>query len=270
VTEKVGLLGWPLGYSLSPAMHNAAFQALGMDWHYKSIPVPPDLLPERVEALLQAGYRGFNVTIPHKAAVMALPQVCGVDPDARQIGAANTLTLLPNGCLHASNTDWRGFADDLAAHGIEVEDNSCLILGTGGSARAVRFALAYLGASRIWMVSRNPGGREDVVGYADLYRLVHDVCLVVNCTPVGMVGHTRESPWMEGAAFPPCLSVYDLVYNPPVTALMAQARAAGILAVGGLGMLVRQGALSFERWTGAAPPLDVMENAAREALTGRP
>jgi shikimate dehydrogenase len=268
VTEKVGLLGWPLGYSLSPAMHNAAFQALEMDWHYKSIPVPPDLLEERVEALLQADYRGFNVTIPHKKAVMTLPQVVGIDPDARQIGAANTLTLLPDGGLHASNTDWRGFADDLAAHDIGVKGSNCLILGTGGSAKAVRFALSYLGANRIWMVSRNPGGREGVVGYADIYRLVHDVCLVVNCTPVGMANRGNESPWMEGAAFPPCVKVYDLIYNPPVTTLMSQARAAGVQAVGGLGMLVRQGALSFERWTGITPPLDVMEQAARDALAG--
>jgi shikimate dehydrogenase len=270
VTEKVALLGWPLGYSVSPAMHNAAFAALGLDWHYKAIPVPPDRLEERLHALLQAGYRGFNVTIPHKQAALTLPQVTGIDPDARQIGAANTLTLLPGGGLHASNTDWRGFADDLGAHGIEVEGRSCLILGTGGAAKAVRFALSYLGANHIWMVSRNPGGREGVVGYADIYRLVHEVCLVVNCTPVGMANHRKESPWMEGTAFPPCLSVYDLIYSPTVTAFMAQARAADVLAVGGLGMLVRQGALSFERWTGIAPPLDVMEKAAQEALARRP
>jgi shikimate dehydrogenase len=269
MTERVGLLGWPLGYSVSPAMHNAAFQALGLDWHYKSIPVPPDRLEERLSALLQAGYRGFNITIPHKQGVLTLPQVTGIDPDARQIGAANTLALLPGGGLHASNTDWRGFADDLTAHGIAVDGQNCLILGTGGAAKAVRFALSYLGANQIWMVSRNPGGREAVVGYADIYRLVHEVCLVVNCTPVGMADHAKDSPWMMGAAFPPCLSVYDLVYNPAVTAFMAQAQAAGVQAVGGLGMLVRQGALSFESWTGIAPPLDVMENAAREALAGR-
>jgi shikimate dehydrogenase len=267
---RVGLIGWPVEHSLSPAMHNAAFRALGLNWRYDLLPVPPALLEQRIVELIAEGYRGLNVTVPHKQAVLALPQIAHVDPDAAAIGAANTLTLLPGGGLRASNTDWRGFADDLVAHGIVVSGATCLVLGTGGSAKAVAYALRSMGARQIVHVSRALNGRDEVINYSNLQ---HAVCaagdglrLVVNCTPVGMHPRTDVSPWPEGVPFPARAALYDLVYNPPVTLLIQQARLAGMRAIGGLGMLVRQGALSFERWVGKTPDMEIMRRAAEDTL----
>lgn len=266
MTERVGLIGWPVAHSVSPAMHNAAFGALGLDWQYDLLPAPPERFAAAVAAWVAAGYRGFNVTIPHKGAALRLPQVRAISPAAEAIGAANTLTVEPDGSLAADNTDWRGFADDLAAGGITVEGARCLVLGTGGSARAVIYALRAGGAAAITAISREPGGRDGAAGYGDLARLAPSADLVVNCTPAGMSPDVAASPWPEDVPFPGGAALVDLIYNPPVTRLMADAQAAGARTVGGLGMLVRQGALAFERWTGIAPPLAIMLEAARHAL----
>lgn len=266
MTERAGLIGWPVAHSVSPAMHNAAFGALGLDWQYDLLPAPPERFAAAVAAWVAAGYRGFNVTIPHKGAALRLPQVRAISPAAEAIGAANTLTVEPDGSLTADNTDWRGFADDLAAGGITVEGARCLVLGTGGSARAVIYALRAGGAAAITAISREPGGRDGAAGYGDLARLAPSADLVVNCTPAGMSPDVAASPWPEDVPFPGGAALVDLIYNPPVTRLMADAQAAGARTVGGLGMLVRQGALAFERWTGIAPPLAIMLEAARHAL----
>jgi len=266
MTERVGLIGWPVAHSVSPAMHNAAFGALGLDWQYDLLPAPPERFAAAVAAWVAAGYRGFNVTIPHKGAALRLPQVRAISPAAEAIGAANTLTVEPDGSLAADNTDWRGFADDLAAGGIAVEGARCLVLGTGGSARAVIYALRAGGAVAITAISRQPGGRDGAAGYGDLARRAPSADLVVNCTPAGMSPDVAASPWPEDVPFPGGAALVDLIYNPPVTRLMADAQAAGARTVGGLGMLVRQGALAFERWTGIAPPLAIMLEAARHAL----
>ena len=230
--------------------------------------------PPVVSRALAWGYRGFNVTIPHKRAVLTLPQVLEIDPAAGEIGAANTLALLPGGGLKAINTDWRGFQEDLEAHRISTKNLSCLVLGTGGSARAVAYALSSLGARQVWFASRQPQPQACQVGYGDLGELLVDTGLIVNCTPVGMSPSVDACPWPESAPFPEGALVYDLIYIPPVTRLMVQARRAGIRAIGGLGMLVRQGAASFRQWTGAEPPLAIMLEAARRALVqpkqGRP
>lgn len=276
MTERVGLLGWPVAHSISPAMHNAAFRALGLDWRYDLLPVSPDRFAGEVARLVAAGYCGFNVTIPYKGAALALPQVRAVTLAARATGAANTLVVQPDGTLRADNTDWQGFADDLLAEGVGVAGMTCLVLGTGGSARAVVHALAALGAAEITLVSRAPhlqvggGALADcsLATYDDLALLAPAADLIVNCTPVGMFPHADESPWPEGVPFPSGAVLYDLVYNPPVTRLMRQAEAAGVRALGGLGMLICQGALSFAQWVGIAPPLVIMEGAAQAALYG--
>jgi len=267
MTERVGLLGWPVAHSLSPAMHNAAFATLGLDWHYDLLPVPPDRFEDEVARLIVAGYRGFNVTIPHKQAAFRLPQISVLTPEAEAIDAVNTLVVLPDGTLRADNTDWLGFADDLDAHRVRTKDAVCLILGTGGSAQAIEYALdEYLCALPPTFVSRTPGDEQNVIGYGDLASWTARVRLVINCTPVGMSPHVNYSPWPADVPFPPKAVLYDLVYNPPVTRLMIQAQAAGARALGGLGMLVHQGALAFEQWTGIAPPIDVMRAAAEAAL----
>ncbi len=206
------------------------------------------------------------MTIPHKRAVLTHPLVREQSEAVRAIGAANTLIVQPDGSLRAENTDWRGFADDLAAHGVTIQGATCLILGTGGSAQAVSFALQQGGAATITAISRDPGGRPGVARYAELARLAPRADLIVNCTPLGMSPRVEGSPWPEEVPFPPGAVLYDLVYNPPVTRLMRTAEAAGARAISGLGMLVRQAALAFALWTGEAPPLAVMQDAARHAL----
>lgn len=267
-TGRVGLLGWPVEHSVSPAMHNAAFAALGLDaWQYDLLPVPPEALAERITALLAEGVVGFNVTVPHKAAVLDLPQVRAVDADVQAMRAANTLIRTSDGSLRAANTDWRGFRDDLLAEGIDPAGGACLILGTGGSAQAAAYALRRMGASTVSFVSRHPADRADTIGYDALPG--EGVALIVNCTPVGMWPAVDASPWPDGSPLPADAALVDLIYNPSVTRLMARARADGLHATGGLGMLVRQGALSFEMWTGRQAPLDVMTAAARRALRER-
>jgi shikimate dehydrogenase len=265
VTLKVGLLGWPLDHSVSPAMHKAAFAALGIDGRYDSLPIPPDDLERRVFELAEAGYSGFNVTVPHKRAILRHPLVSELDPDVQAVGAANTLARLEDGTFRVSNTDWRGFVADRAAQGVTVQDAVCLILGTGGSAKAVNYALQGEGTKEIIGVSRGAGEGTSLIGYDDLNR-VGKVDLVINCTPVGMFPAVDASPWPEDTPIPKGAVLYDLIYNPPLTRLMVRWTDAGKRAIGGLGMLIRQGALAFELWTGQAPPLDVMEAAAKAAL----
>lgn len=262
--NRVGLLGWPVGHSVSPPMHNAAFAALGLhNWHYEKLAVSPENLENETKRLIEAeGYRGFNATIPHKHAIMRLADE--VSPAARVIGAANTLIVRDDGTIQADNTDWLGFAQDLQATNVDPRGMSAIVLGTGGSSKAVVYALKYLGATEVILVSRTPSSHRDVIGYEHLsyYR----PNLIVNTTPVGMYPNAAESPWPVDVLFPSSAVLYDLIYNPSTTQLMKTAQAVGAQAINGLGMLVRQGALAFEMWTGQLPPLDVMFTAARKAL----
>jgi len=274
VTERVGLIGWPVEHSVSPAMHNAAFEALGLDWHYDLLPVRPGAVERDLSELVKQGYRGFNVTVPHKQMVMAL--VDRQSEGARRIGAANTLIVGLDGELHAANTDAPGFWADLSEHGVSHPPADALILGTGGSARAVSYALLSEGW-RVRILSRDDARAEEfarsrgderarALPRADLAARAPEMALVVNCTPVGMWPQVDASPWPQEVPIPRGAAVYDLVYNPARTALMTQAEAAGARAIGGLGMLVRQGAIAFQLWTGHEPPLDVMRAAAEKSL----
>jgi shikimate dehydrogenase len=274
VTERVGLIGWPVEHSVSPAMHDAAFVALSLDWHYDLLPIRPGELERELRKLIRAGYRGFNVTVPHKLAALELAQVCS--EAAQAISATNTLIVRPNGDLHAHNTDAPGFWGDLSEHGAAQPPADALIMGTGGSARAVAHALLSEDW-RVHILSREDARAE---GFArlmgderaqplprdELAARAPQMVLVVNCTPVGMWPDVAASPWPDDAPIPPSATVYDLVYNPARTALMAEAEAAGARAIGGLGMLVRQGVIAFELWTGQKPPLDMMRAAAEGAL----
>jgi shikimate dehydrogenase len=267
MTERVGLLGWPVEHSVSPAMHNAAFAALGLDWQYDLLPVPPSKLEAEIRRLIkEEGYRGFNVTVPHKQAAFRLPRMCTISPAAEAIGAVNTLVVHPDGdMMDGENTDWRGIAIDLNDYEVEIENARCLLLGSGGGARGVVYALEQGGAASITLVSRRPSKPEEI-SYDDLGDVAPDADLIINCTPVGMSPDVDHSPWPEDVPFPREAVLYDLVYNPPVTRLMEQAESAGARVVGGLGMLIWQGALAFELWTGILPPVEVMAKAARAAL----
>lgn len=274
-THLIGLIGWPVGHSHSPAMHNAAAAALGLDWAYVPLPVRPEALVSALGGLAALGFRGVNVTVPHKEAV--LPYLDAVYPVAQVIGAANTL-VISDGRLVGFNTDWSGFLSDLEEQGVALDGRDCLVLGAGGSARAAAYALLRAGG-HVTVLSRRPEQAAELVasfaealpgaplragelGAAAELAAAADVPVIVNATPLGMAGaNAGLSPWPDGAPLPPGAFVYDLIYNPPRTPLLAQAEAAGLRYANGLGMLVNQAAEAFELWTNRRPDRDVMRRA---------
>jgi shikimate dehydrogenase len=230
-------------------MFRAAFAELGLDdHHYQRLPIPSELFAETVRALPQAGYAGINVTIPHKERALML--TTSATERARAIGAANTLTFTERG-IEADNTDAPGL---LAALG--DPPGTALVLGAGGSARAVVWALRQSGAE-VAVLARTRS-RAEVLGVRLVDRAIRAECLV-NCTPVGME-EADEAPVDPGGYE----TVVDLVYREGGTALVQQAERAGKRVVDGIEILVRQGALSFEGWTGRPAPLDAMRRAARD------
>lgn len=272
MTKKVGIIGWPLTYSLSPVMHNAAFKALSLDWEYDMMPIPKDIVRLGLREPAQHGYIGVNVTIPHKQAVMAYVRA---DETARAIGAVNTVDFRTN---IGTNTDVIGLIEDLKAHDITLKGANVLVLGAGGAARAAVYGLALQGASVTVVNRRIETAREMVANlslanlmiYADVLTLdeaaERSLDLIVNCTPVGTYPDVEVSPWITGVPFPKAVTVYDMIYRPAQTLLMQQAEAHGGRGISGLGMLVRQGAASFKLWTGQDAPVEVMFEAVRAAL----
>ncbi len=265
---KAGVIGWPIGHSLSPVMHNAAFKALGMEaWSYDANAIPPDVLRQSIKQFMMHGYIGLNVTIPFKQAVM---QYTRPDAIAQAVGAANTLILPRNA---ATNTDVAGFMDDLRAHGVDPQGMKVVLLGAGGAARAALYGLTQAGAD-VAIVNRTPANAFAMAREMDVdagVKLPEEALkwgadLVVNSTPVGMFPNVAASPWPDDMPLPENATVYDMIYRPAQTKLMQQAEAQGLRAIGGLGMLVRQGAAAFEIWTEREAPVDVMFAAAQQEL----
>ncbi|MDQ7784449.1 MAG: shikimate dehydrogenase [Desulfomonilaceae bacterium] len=276
VTRLVGILGNPVSHSLSPAIHNAAFHAMGMDWTYVPLPVDAEKLGDGIKGIRAVGFQGANVTVPHKE--NAIPFLDEISPEARRIGAVNTISFR-DGEIKGDNTDWLGILEDLNEKGFDTSGRMVMILGSGGSARATAYAVVSSGADLI-VCSRNLRTVRALVD--DLQGLFPDrvmeftplesaaqveapIDLVINTTPLGMSPETESSPWPAGDPLPRCELVYDLVYNPRITRLMKQAREQGLEATNGLGMLVHQAAASFRIWTGVEPPVAVMKSAAEEA-----
>lgn len=270
---RLAALGYPLAHSVSPAMHNAALEAVGLpDWCYESIPIEPERLREAVAAVRGDDYAGANVTVPHKETI--IPLLDGLTPVAEAIGAANTL-VKRDGRLIGHNTDAAGLLADLFLHEVHISDQPVLILGAGGAARAAVAACAGIGA-QVRVIARSREKAEALQAVAPiethdwtplgLLRACDDCALILNATPVGMAPQTGASPWLGGTPFPPEAFVYDLVYNPAVTLFVRQARAAGLRAATGLGMLIEQGALAFELWTGKSAPRSIMRQAAEQKL----
>lgn len=274
--NKVGLIGWPVEHSISPAIHNAAFQALGMtDWLYDAMAIPPDIVREGIREPMRHGYVGLNVTIPHKQAVM---QFVAPDEVARAVGAVNTIDFRD---MSGTNTDVMGLVDDLKAHGVLLKGTNIVILGAGGAARAAVYGLEREGA-QVTVVNRTLDKAQVMVADLTLSAGIQGVDvrtldeaaelpinLIINCTSAGMWPHVDDSPWIDGVPFPRGVVVYDMVYRPQRTKLMQQAEAAGGHAIGGLGMLVRQGAAAFKIWTGVEPPVETMMAAAMVELAKR-
>ncbi len=282
-TSIVGLIGWPVSHSVSPPMHNAAFDALGLDWRY--VPLPVDAASP---ALVGSGSGRAARVGPEGSQRDRAPQAGGhahldeLTPAAAAIGAVNTIVVREDGSLLGDNTDARGFVADLRAHQVSLADTNALVLGAGGSARAVVYGLAEAGCASVTLLNRTLSKAVDLAAAiqplfpdctlsalplpAGVAQAAQDADLIVNCTSMGMTPNSDTMPWDEAVAFRPGQTVYDLVYNPPRTRLLQKAEADGARAIGGLGMLIWQGAIAFELWTGQQPPVDVMEAAALAAF----
>ncbi len=283
----LGLIGWPLEHSLSPQLHHVGLDALDLKGEYRLYEIPP--LPEgkkSLAALLEKVRRrqihGLNVTIPHKQNV--IPLLDDLTPAAEAIGAVNTI-FARGDRLVGDNTDAPGFWTD-ASRRLSVHTFECtraLILGAGGSARAVAYALLRQDW-KLTIAARRPEQAQDLCDHLSPHggqisatklsnyplstihspRPTPHYTLLVNCTPVGMHPHVDASPWPEDLPFPPEAAVYDLVYNPRETRLVRDARAAGLPAVTGLGMLVEQAALSLARWVERKVPRYAMWAALKD------
>jgi shikimate dehydrogenase len=261
---RLGVLGWPVAHSRSPAMHNAALEALGLapSWRYQLLPVPPELLAETASALPAAGFRGANVTIPHKEAALALADTATTV--AAAIGAANTLSFAEDGTISADNTDAPGL---LAALPEPPRGRTALILGAGGSARAAAYALREAGAVDVAVWNRTPERAEALAAELGVRAVTTPgtADLLVNCTAVGLdnADATLKDLPLDAEDLRGYACVVDLVYRDGGTALLAAATQAGSTVVDGLEILVHQGALSLQTWTQGRAPIEVMRAAAR-------
>ncbi len=260
--RRLGVLGWPVAHSRSPAMQNAALIAVGLErWRYQLLPVVPELLAEIVPALPAAGFRGVNATIPHKRDALAL--ATEATPRARAIGAANTL-VFSDGSIEADNTDAPAL---IASLPFEAADTTALILGAGGTARAAVWALLDAGAADVWVWNRTAERAralcQDLGGTPVVRPRAADV--LINCTSIGLTDPERtfEQLPVEADDLGDYRCVVDFVYTRSETPLLRAARAQGAAAVDGLDLLVGQGALSFERFTDRQAPLEVMRRAVR-------
>jgi shikimate dehydrogenase len=274
VTRYIALYGDPVEGNPTSRMQNAAFEALGLDWRYLDLRVRAEDLPAAVSAGRLLGFAGLNFTIPHKVA--AIPLLDGLEPSAEISGACNTVVRQPDGRLIGLNTDGSGFTWSLRDEGVDPTGLEVVLLGAGGAARAVAVELALAGARRISVANRDAGRRRALVerlrertgvDVADLAwdgRLVVPACdVLVDCTPVGMgTGAAAEGRVdVDLSALSPTAVICDLNPERADTAFLRWAREYGHRTIGGLGMLARQGAAAFQRWTGVDAPLDVMEVA---------
>jgi shikimate dehydrogenase len=263
------LVGHPVGHSLSPVMHNAAFAAAGLDWTYVAFDVAPGAAPAALDAMRTLGIAGLSVTMPHKEAVAAAVDV--LDPAAAALRSVNTVARDGRGRLVGHSTDGDGFVDWLAACGIDVAGTEVVVVGAGGAARSVVDALGRAGAAGIAVVNRTASRAVEAAALAAVGRVgtaddIGAAAIVVNATTVGM--GTDELPF-DPARLRRGQVVADLVYHPLDTALLRAARAAGCTAVDGLGMLVHQAVRQQVLWTGRRPDPAVMRAAAESELARR-
>ena len=290
-TGLIGLLGQPVSHSLSPVMHNAALQAMDLNWRYLALPCEAVNLESVLNGLEAVGCRGLNVTIPHKQAVAGLCRE--LSPLAKRLSAVNTLTPLRNGGWHGHNTDAEGFLAPLQTPAAQWHDAEAVVLGCGGSARAVVAGLQQLPLAAIHVAGRRPEvletflsdlkadqGSESVPLMAmalekePIRRLLKTSKLVVNSTPVGMQGHGDDDAMPLGrdlwTAVDASTTLYDLIYTPRPTPWLALGQQRGCRTIDGLEMLVQQGAASLRRWSGRSDvPVELMREAAQRSLSAK-
>jgi shikimate dehydrogenase len=268
-TRVAAVIGQPIAHSLSPVLFNAAFEAAGMDWVYVAFDVAAGDTRRALDGVRAMGIAGVSVTMPHKDAACEL--VDELAPEAAALRAVNCIVNRA-GTLVGHNTDGDGFVAALAAEGVGVAGERCVVLGAGGAARSVIAALGRAGAE-ITVVNRSPakaevaaalGGGHSAVGSIEA---IEGASILINATSVGMGGEGLPVP-PEILLRPPAV-VVDLVYHPVETPFLIAAREHGARTIDGVGMLVHQGALAFRLWTGAAAPIDAMTTAGRRALAAR-
>ena len=275
--ELVGVLGYPVAENPTCVMQNAAFEALGLQWRYLTIEVKPDTLPDAMRGLRALGFQGINLTIPHKVAVMAL--LDAVSPDAALIGAVNTVRREGNRLI-GENTDGKGFLRGVREAGFDPRGKSIVVLGAGGAARAITVELALAGAARLVVVNRNISRGQALVDHLNArtsaqahfiawdktYHVDATIDVAVNATSIGLYPDIDSTPDVDLSAARSDVLVCDVIPNPPDTRLIQAARAQGFKTLNGLSMLVYQGTLGFEMWTGQPAPEAVMKAALEKAF----
>ena len=275
---RLGIFGWPVAHSKSPQMHESAASALGIELRYERFEVTPDDLADAVRRKHEAGIDGYNLTVPHKEAIMAL--IDEVAPAARAIGAVNTVARV-DGRYIGHNTDAPGLVRSLEEAGVQVGDARVVVVGAGGAARAAVVGLANAGASEVTVLSRRPEQGEALVrslgahvecaldaaplseaswSFETATLLVQATSATLESNP-GAVAFAAALPIDE---LPAEAAVVDMVYKPVKTSVLTRAEERGLSIVDGLGMLLHQGAIAFEMWTGFEPPLDVMRSALND------
>ncbi len=280
---SLAVLGHPIAHSISPPMHNAALARMAervprfRDWAYFKFDIAPETLPETLSLLHGAGFRGVNLTIPHKIEV--LPLLSRIDPVARNMGAVNTLLWTPDG-YEGYNSDGYGLSTAVREElGVGLADGPVILLGAGGAARAAAVQCLEENCPELWLGNRNPERLRELA--AHLRELAPDAArlktfplndpprrtaergLIINATSVGL--RPDDPPPLDLDLLPESYAVYDMIYNPPETTLLKMARARGMQAANGLSMLVHQGVRSLEIWSGVEVPADAMRRAAERA-----
>ena len=278
-TTIVGVFGAPIKHTASPAMHNAAFAALDMNWVYLALHVDPQNLRSALRGASDMGMVGINLTVPHK--ILALDCVDELDAEARKLGAVNTVTM-EKGRLRGFNTDGYGFLKAIKEDfNLSIKGKRVLVLGAGGAGRGIAVKCALDGAARVIVANRTLARIEPIANEIrgtkseflplklaadEIRKVIHEVDLVVNATSVGLQG--GELLGLGAELFSPRLHLYDTIYRPAETELLRVAESAGAKVANGLSMLLHQGARSFEIWTKRKAPLAVMRRALRVAIYG--
>ena len=276
-TKLLGVIGAPVGHSLSPVIQNAALHDAGLDYVYAALPVRADALPSAVYGLRDAGIAGFNVTIPFKTEI--IPLLDDLSEDARRIRAVNTVVIADGGMV-GHNTDVVGFLAGFAEREIVLTGKKAVLIGAGGAARAALWGLLRSNVSSVVIGVRNVAKgaalATDFAADGDVRAYHFDdsafaaalrfADIVVQTTPMGMTPHTEEMPPVDMAALNPSAVVYDLIYTPAETRFLREARARGCETINGETMLAAQGAEAFRLWTGVRPDMELMKQTLRTAL----
>ncbi|MGD1939167.1 MAG: shikimate dehydrogenase [Cyanophyceae cyanobacterium] len=282
-TRLLGVIGDPIKHSLSPTMHNRAIAQLGLDWVYVAFPIAPENLETALNGFAAIDLVGFNVTIPHKQAIM--PLLTEISDQAKAVGAVNTVWRSPQG-WRGTNTDVDGFMAPLKLMR-GWSGTTAIVLGCGGSARAVIAACRLLGCKSVKVVARNADKLAEFcksfqapnplaialepIPWSELSENLTGADLVVNTTPIGMHPNENAAPLNEAqlAQLPESAVVYDIIYTPRPTLLLKHAADRGLKTLDGLEMLVQQGAIALEKWSGKSAPVDVMRQALLDWFDGK-